>query len=204
MQKSLAVRAPFRFDDVAVSEQPFPHFEADNFLDSTTADALLTWFEQKVRWQEHKLTGYVGYSDIALYPEDLPRELDVLLLPETFSSLRSEMAKFFDIETEGYVRVTAHRLLPGASLRPHTDLAPLRFTHRLIVQLNRGWAEENGGLLCFADHEPSMSEHETPKQILPVHRSALAFEVSERSFHWVTRVMKGERYTLSYAFYPAT
>jgi len=92
--------------------------------------------------------------------------------------------------------------LAGASLRPHTDLAPLRFTHRLIVQLNRGWARENGGLLCLAGDEHSCSQQESPKLMVPVHRSAFAFKVSDRSFHSVTRVESGERYTLSYTFYP--
>jgi Rps23 Pro-64 3,4-dihydroxylase Tpa1-like proline 4-hydroxylase len=194
--------APFRFDNAAVTARPFPHFEAEDFLDVPLADALLTWFEEKANWQVRKLVGYAGYSDISLMPVDLPRGIDALVLPETFSYLRSCMGKFFKIEPEGYVRVTAHRLLAGASLRPHTDLAPLRFTHRLIVQLNRGWTHDNGGLLCIADSERSCSEKKSPKLITPTHNNAFAFEVSERSFHSVTQVVKGERYTLSYTFYP--
>ena len=112
------------------------------------------------------------------------------------------MAQIFQMDPEGYVRVTAHRLLAGSSLRPHCDVSPLRFTHRLIVQLNRGWTHENGGLLCLFDGESSAKRRRHQKVIMPVHRSAFAFEISDRSFHAVTRVVSGERYTLSYTFYP--
>ena len=197
-----ALSAPFHLGCAGVSNRPFPHLEAENSLDAALADALLTWFEENAHWQIKKLNGYTGYTDISLFPGDLPSELDLLLLPETFSHLRSCMGKFFAIDPEGYVRVTAHRLLAGASLRPHTDLAPLRFTHRLIVQLNRGWTRANGGLLCLADNERFCNEQKSPKLITPTHNNAFAFEVSQRSFHSVTQVVKGERYTLSYTFYP--
>jgi len=101
MQKTLAIDAPFRFDDAVVSAQPFPHFEAADFFDAHSASALLAWLEKEARWHQRKLDGYLGYSDISLFPEDLPRELDSLLLPETFSCLRSGMARLFAMEREG-------------------------------------------------------------------------------------------------------
>jgi len=106
------------------------------------------------------------------------------------------------MDAEGYVRVTAHHLLAGGSLTPHCDRAPLKFTHRLLIHLNRGWTGENGGLLCVLDGDPSARKRTTQNLILPAHRSAFAFEISSRSFHAVTPVVTGERYTLSYAFYP--
>jgi len=106
------------------------------------------------------------------------------------------------MEAEGYVKVTAHRLLAGSSLRPHCDLAPLRFTHRLLVHLNRGWTRENGGLLCLFYGDPAVKKHTKQKLLLPAHRSAFGFEISRCSFHAVTRVVASERYTLSYTFYP--
>jgi hypothetical protein len=192
----------FRFRDVVVCPRPYPHFEAADFLDPETADSLLAWLAQKAPWQPQKLDGYDGYADISLGLGDLPPRLNFLLAPESLSYLRLSMGRFFEMGPEGHVRVTAHRLLPGSSLRPHCDVSPVHFTHRLLVQLNQGWTRQNGGLLCVFDGDPSTKKPTNQKLILPAHRSAFAFEISRRSFHAVTPVVAGERYTLSYTFYP--
>jgi hypothetical protein len=193
---------PFQFRDALVSRQPYPHLEATNFLEAGIADSLLVWFAEKAPWQPRKLQGYEGYADISLQIGDLPPRLNCLLAPPTLSHLRMSMSSFFDIEAGGYVKITAHRLLAGSSLKPHCDLAPLRFTHRLLVHLNRGWTRENGGLLSLFDGDPLLKKHTKQKLVLPTHRSAFAFEISRHSIHAVTPVVAGERYTLSYTFYP--
>lgn len=185
-----------------VRERPYPHFEASDFLATDVAEGMLKWFEQKAQWQLRKLDGYTGYADLSLQYENLPPPLDALSAPETLAQLRIAMGNLFSIEREGFVRVTAHRLLAGGSLKPHCDLAPIRFTHRLIIHLNRGWTRANGGLLCVFDGDPSRKKQANEKQFLPAHRSAFAFEISARSFHAVTPILAGERYTLSYTFYP--
>ncbi len=186
---------------IAFFPEPYPHFECPDFLDSEIADALLSWLEGN-EWQPLELDGYEGYADISLNEAQLPDKCISLNSPDFFTEIRLFMARFFSIDSEGYVRVTAHRLLAGSSLTPHTDLSPLRFTHRLLVQLNRGWSFENGGLLCVYDENLLERENANRKSVTPLHRSAFAFEVSERSFHSVTPVVRGERFTLSYTFYP--
>lgn len=193
----------FQFEDVVLSREPYPHFEAADCMQEETANYLIEWLEN-VSWQPRKLLGYEGYADISLQMCDLPARLEALIAPEFLSELRSSVGRFLAVESEGYVKVTAHRLLAGSSLRPHTDLAPLKFTHRLIVHLNRGWTSENGGLLCLFGSESSGEPATKQKCILPVHRSAFAFEVSRHSIHAVSPVVEGERYTLSYTFYPPT
>jgi len=165
------------------------------------ADSMLCWLTEKAQWQPRKLDGYLGYCDISLQYGDLPRRLNALLALEALSELRASMGSFFQMDAKGYVRVTAHRLLAGSSLKPHCDLAPLKFTHRLLIHLNRGWTRDNGGLLCVFDGNPSAKKQTKQKLLLPAHRSAFAFEISNRSFHAVTPVVTGERYTLSYTFY---
>jgi len=193
---------PFEFQHVAVYTRPFPHFAAADFLDVQLADSLLSWLAQGAQWQPRKLIGYEGYADMSLQLGDLPCELDLLVAPEFLSRLRICMGRIFEMAVDGYVRVTAHRMVAGASLRPHSDLCALKFTHRLLVQLNRGWTEANGGLLCLFAGDPATEKNRQEKSFLPAHRSAFAFEVSGRSFHSVTNVVAGERYTLSYTFYP--
>jgi len=180
--------------------QPFPHLECPDFLDPESAEALLSWLEAR-NWLDLGLAEYKGYSDVPLNAFNLPESCSGLIAPDFLVQLRQLMSRFFRIDSTGNVRVTAHRILTGGSLSPHADVSQMRFTHRLLVQLNRGWTYESGGFLCLYDGNPSPNEPPR-KLVAPLHRSGFAFEVSERSFHSVTPVLGGPRYTLSYTFYP--
>jgi hypothetical protein len=197
---------PLLFADsrrVAFFSEPFPHFACPEFLDAATADALLAWLEAR-SWQSVGLDGYEGYCDAPLTASNLPEALSSLVAPAFLIQLREWMAQFFSIDSTGYVRATAHRVLAGGALSAHTDVSHIRFTHRLLVQLNRGWSPDCGGLLCVHAGNPHASQEPRRKSVPPIHRSAFAFEVSERSFHSVTQVLHGERFTLSYTFYPVS
>ena len=93
--------------------------------------------------------------------------------------------------------VTAHKLLPGQTIRVHNDHRPRGETHRLLVQLNRGWDDEQGGLLLLFG---SAAADDVRRILRPTHRSATAFEISPKSFHAVSTIRRGERYTLVYSF----
>jgi len=186
---------------VAFFSEPFPHFECPEFLDAATADMLLAWLEAR-QWRSVGLDGYDGYCDAPLTASNLPQALSGLVAPDFHTQLRQLMAQFFAIDSSGYVRATAHRILTGGALSPHTDVSQIRFTHRLLVQLTRGWKPESGGLLCLHAGNQHPSQESPRKTVSPIHRSGFAFEVSPRSFHSVTPVLHGQRYTLSYTFYP--
>ncbi len=186
---------------VAFFSDPFPHFVGPEFLDAATADALLAWLDARP-WQSVGLDGYDGYCDAPLTASNLPEALRGLVAPGFLIQLRQLLAQFFPIDSSGYVRVTAHRILTGGALTAHTDVSHIRFTHRLLVQLNRGWNPECGGLLCLHAGNPRAGQEPPRKSVAPIHRSGFAFEISQRSFHSVTPVLHGQRYTLSYTFYP--
>ena len=186
---------------IAFFSEPFPHFECPEFLDVATADALLAWLEAR-QWRSVGLDGYDGYCDVPLTASNLPEALSGLVAPGFLMELRQLMAQFFLIDSSGHVRFIAHRILTGGALSPHTDVSHNRFTHRLLVQLNRGWNPEYGGLLCLHAGNPHASQESLRKSVPPIHRSGFAFEVSQCSFHSVTPVLHGQRYTLSYTFYP--
>ena len=186
---------------VAFFSEPFPHFVCPEFLDAATADALLAWLDARP-WRSVGLDGYDGYCDMPLTASNLPEALSGVVAPAFHIQLRQIMAQFFPIDSSGHVRATAHRILAGGALSPHTDVSHIRFTHRLLVQLNREWNPECGGLLCLHAGNPHASQELPLKTVPPMHRSGFAFEISPRSFHSVTPVLHGQRYTLSYTFYP--
>ena len=70
-------------------------------------------------------------------------------------------------------------------------------TYRLLVQLNRGWHDEQGGMLMLFS---SASPDDVRRIIRPLHGSAFAFRITPQSFHAVSTVRSGERFTLVYSF----
>jgi Rps23 Pro-64 3,4-dihydroxylase Tpa1-like proline 4-hydroxylase len=193
---------PFDFPSIQLQHVPFTHFSVPNFCDDALASRLLNWFESGAEWKYRKMTNFYVYSDINLRTADLPDDMTFLVDDAFLGDLRHEVGKSFDAKLEGYVNVTAHRLAAGDRIRTHSDWAELRFTHRLLVQVNRGWKRGNGGVLGLLDRDPESSGRPRIKTIVPLHRSGFAFEVSEKSFHRVSRVTEGERYTLIFSFYP--
>ena len=94
--------------------------------------------------------------------------------------------------------ITAHKLNRTQRIRVHNDARPGGETHRLLIQLNRGWDEAYGGLLMlFGGPEVETLSH----VIVPVSRSAFGFEITEASHHAVSKVYQGDRYTLVFSFY---
>jgi Rps23 Pro-64 3,4-dihydroxylase Tpa1-like proline 4-hydroxylase len=95
------------------------------------------------------------------------------------------------------VDVSAHKLTSGQTIRIHNDWIGGEETHRLLIQLNDGWSIENGGLLMlFGSRAPEDVRSITE----PAHGSGFAFEISERSFHAVSTIKAGQRFTLVYTF----
>jgi Rps23 Pro-64 3,4-dihydroxylase Tpa1-like proline 4-hydroxylase len=193
---------PFDFPSVQLQHAPFAHFSVPNFCEDAFAARLLQWFESEAEWKHRKMTNFYVYSDINLRTADLPDDMTFLVADTFLDHLRQEVGKSFSAKLEGYVNVTAHRLAAGDRIRAHSDWAELRFTHRILVQVNRGWKRGNGGVLGLLDRDPKTGGRPRIKPIVPLHRSGFGFEVSEKSFHRVSRVAKGERYTLIFSFYP--
>ena len=79
----------------------------------------------------------------------------------------------------------------------HNDFIEEGESHRILIQLNRGWLDEQGGLLMLFG---SSSPGDVQRVIRPLHRSAFGFSISDCSYHAVSTIAEGERYTLVYSF----
>jgi Rps23 Pro-64 3,4-dihydroxylase Tpa1-like proline 4-hydroxylase len=95
------------------------------------------------------------------------------------------------------VEANAHKLLPGQTIRVHNDFIGREETHRAIIQVNRDWTESSGGLLMLFS---SPSPDDVMRVVRPLHASGAGFEISPASFHAVSKIHAGERYTLVYSF----
>ena len=129
---------------------------------------------------------------------ELPLDVARLSADSTIVTLRELVSELFHRPLRPTVDITAHRLTSGQRIRIHDDYLEDGETHRLIVQLSRNWTAGDGGhLLLFGGSEPE----DLRVVLAPMSRQALLFEISRRSHHAVSRVVRGERYSIVYSFY---
>lgn len=197
-KSSIVPRMPsqcFSFRAVTLNVEPFPHFAVPNFVDRDLGDSLLEWFETDAQWGTYNGDGFcVRESNLQLQLKEL--------VSGSFSEyLSSEVARVFGAKLSNRVDVTAHRLSAPRHIGIHTDYGRTKQTHRLVVQINRGWKAEWGGLLLFLSSRAPGESTDQDRVFVPHHCCAMCFELSPRSFHAVSPISCGVRYTLCFAFY---
>ena len=176
---------------------PFDHLVAGiTFPDSS--NAWLEWLEKDAPWELTVADFYEQY-EFSLLHVPLPPEVRSLACGKTLKSLRSQMARHFRVPLSDRVDVTAHKLLSNQTIRIHNDFIPGAESHRLLLQLNRKWQPQFGGLLMLFN---GSSPETVTKIVEPRHGSVQAFAISARSYHAVSTVHGGERFTVVYSFYP--
>jgi Rps23 Pro-64 3,4-dihydroxylase Tpa1-like proline 4-hydroxylase len=187
----------YDFAHLSVRKTPFPHGIISPFLKPDLGLAVLNWFESKARWRLVETDFYEQY-EFDIGDVTIPIELDFLKDLTLLRRLRFWVESAFSVALSGNVDLTAHKLLPGQRIRLHNDFLPGQESHRIVVQLNRGWTFEDGGVLMLFDG----MEPESVKSIIsPIHNSAFTFAISPNSNHAVSKINRGERYTLVYSFY---
>jgi Rps23 Pro-64 3,4-dihydroxylase Tpa1-like proline 4-hydroxylase len=179
-----------------VRREPFDHAVAMDALPGELVDDLLAWMEQDAPWTL-RLASFYEQWELPLDAGVLPPHLRSLCAPSTIDHLARTMLAPLTATPLQLTEITAHKLVEGQTIRIHNDFLGEGETYRLLVQLNRGWRDDQGGLLMiFA----SASADDLARVIRPTHGSAFAFAISPRSFHAVSSIRTGERYTLVFSF----
>ena len=182
--------------EAQVRTVPFAHATHAAPLPAELCEAALSWMESVAPWRLRVASFYEQW-ELHLSSDDLPAALQPLLAAETVDALqRLMLVPFADVPLT-LTEISAHKLLPGQTIRVHNDHRPKGETHRLLLQLNRGWDDEQGGLLLLFG---SGAADDVRRVLRPTHCSAFAFEISPQSFHAVSTIKRGERYTLVYSF----
>lgn len=188
--------APIQIGRARIDTEPFPHIAIQSCLDPGLADALLTWFESDAPWKLVRQDFYEQY-EFALAGQSHPSAAR-LTGNHALEVVCADMAELFDTRFSAPPRIVAHRLVAGQRIDIHNDSRPGGETHRLLIQLNRGLVDDDGGyLMLFASSRAS----DVAKILRPQHRSAVAFAISDRSYHAVSKMHGSERYTLVYSFH---
>ena len=182
---------------VEYNSLPFEHFVGHGMQPGAYQE-WLDWLETDAPWKLTTTDFYEQY-EFSLLHVPLTPAVRPLACPSTLTALRRRMSRQFCQSLSERVEVTAHRLVPEQTIRIHNDFIPGGESHRLLLQLNRGWEPAYGGFLMFF----SGPEPETVGKVVePIHGSVQAFAISPRSYHAVSTVHRGERFTVVYSFYP--
>lgn len=187
------------FQLVEYDTSPFQHL-LGHCRRQDVREEWLGWLESDAPWQLATTDFYEQY-EFNLLDARLASPIQALASPAALTSLREQVVPHFGESLSARVDVTAHKLIPGQTIRIHNDFIPSGETHRILLQLNRGWEPDDGGyLMLFGGPEVDT----VAKLVEPQHGSVQAFAVSPRSYHAVSTVHRGERYTIVYSFRQGT
>jgi hypothetical protein len=182
-----------------VQADPFPHFVIDGLLPDGVASAVLEWLERQAGWTVQERSFYVQYS--CTNADDLRSgPLAGVCSASSLDALAARLGELFDVELEtANVHVEAHRLVPGQGIGVHNDNP--RFgteSVRVVLHFGRVFHDPDGGhLVLLSEPDPAA----VCAVICPLHNSAAGFFLSERSYHAVSDVKSGVRYSVVLGFY---
>lgn len=176
---------------------PFPYFVSSKGLTDNGSSLLLNWFEGEAPWNLVEADFYEQY-EFDLRHLELPDAIKPICDSRALSHVKKFVESEFEVQLTDQIDLTAHKLLPGQKIRVHNDFIPGAETHRILIQLNRGWNDDNGGLLMFFNSGEASDIH---RAFRPVHNSCVVFAISANSLHAVSTIHASERYTLVYSFY---
>jgi len=177
--------------------KPFEYFVSPQALRDDLSTTLLTWLETEAPWKLVETDFYEQY-EFSFWDVDVPSHLLVLRKPSFLNHLKTKFEHCFKVNLCNEIDVAAHKLIPGQRIRIHNDFISGEKTCRLLIQLNRGCKDENGGLLLLFNSPDPADIH---KAFRPIHNTAVGFVVSPTSNHAVSAIHGGERFTLVYSFH---
>ena len=164
--------------------KPFDYFLSPQALRDDLSTTLLAWLETEAPWKLVKTDFYEQY-EFSFWDVEVPPQLLVFREPGFLNELKTKVENLFKVELGNDVDVAAHKLIPGQRIRLHNDFIAGENTFRLLVQLNRGCKDEDGGsLLLFNSSEPA----DIHKVFRPIHNDAIGFvDGLGAEFHWQRR-----------------
>ena len=176
---------------------PFHYGLFDSVFSETAAGLVLSWLERVTFWKLATTDFYEQY-EFCIDDITLPEPVRFIRDPAFTDNLRNAMQALFGTNLTREVRSIAHKMMPTQHIGIHNDALKGGESHRLTVQLNRDGGDSSGGYFMLFNSANVTDVHRILK---PTHNSALAFAISTRSYHAVTRQHAGTRFSLVFSFY---
>ncbi|TCV87532.1 MULTISPECIES: 2OG-Fe(II) oxygenase [Methylomonas] len=170
-------------------DSPFPFFYVNTAFSEEQCAALEALFLQDGEWQHRDGAFYrCSLRDVT---EHIPTPFQMKVL--------GRMREITGLPLTNRVLITAQRMLPGHVIGIHSDRPLVGYEIvRLVVQLNKQWQAEHGGVLeLFAS-----PESEAVFRVNPEYNKAFGFLLHADSYHGVTEVTQ-PRQTVVFNFWHA-
>ncbi|RZJ89525.1 MAG: 2OG-Fe(II) oxygenase [Chryseobacterium sp.] len=178
------------------NDVPFPHFISLNIFNNGFNSLVYDWFQLTDEWTLVETDFYEQY-EFSLLSITLPKQVACLTEPLFLDTITKKFNEVFQVPNFNLVDVVAHKLVSSQHIGVHNDYINDEETHRLVLQFNQGWAQENGGFLMLFN---SSDANDISKVVSPVNNSAFGFEISKISHHAVSKIYDFIRYTIVYTF----
>src|SRR5437879_4219622 len=123
-----------------IFQEPFPHATTASLISGDLCDAVLEWMENEAPWKL-RIASFYEQWELHIDAETLPLHLRELCNTSTIDKLTEVMLAPLSQNPLTLIDVTAHKLVSGQTIRVHNDYLDGAETHRLLVQLNRGWTD---------------------------------------------------------------
>jgi hypothetical protein len=173
---------------------PFRYATLTGCFPSQVGERVLGWLERDAPWIAKRTDFYEQYEFSCW--DSASSAASYLTGHETLDAVRAAMTDMFGCAFEPDVSVVCHKLVRGHRIGIHNDYLVGEESHRLTIQLNRGLTDDEGGFLMLFDSGDPADVH---RVLRPQHLTALAFEISRDSFHAVSEMHGGARYTVIYS-----
>jgi hypothetical protein len=184
---------------LTVSREPFEHFVLSEFYEAEFAEKLSRWLSSQAIWRRSVHHFYdqfeLNFKDIPLIPESIAIPL---LASTALDRVKGLAEDLFRTQLRPNLCVGAHKLIDGQGIGIHTDSAPGEESHRIVVQLSRDWQDSSGGHLVFFG---SADVRDVRNIFRHIFNSAIGFSLGGASYHAVSNVLHGERFTIIYGFW---
>ena len=176
--------------------EPFEYVLFDQVFSTPAIDVLLAWMKTTIHWQLAETDFYEQY-EFSIDDITLPSSIKFLNNGAFRSSVSKVLESSFGSNLGGHGRLVAHKLLAGQHIGIHNDVTEGGESFRFTIQINDGLEEKDGGFFLLFNSERGTDVH---RILRPANNSAIAFKISEKSNHAVSKMHGGVRYSLVFSF----
>lgn len=184
------------FSSAKAYNSPFPHFSSTSVFTDGFESIIYRWLQSTLEWHLVEMDFYEQY-EFSLLHIDLPKDMNCLIEKQFINSIGSKFSEIFQVSHFELVDIVAHKLVNSQHIGVHNDYINGEETHRLVLNFNPNWKEENGGYLLLFN---SSDANDMSKVVSPVNNSAFGFEISKQSHHAVSKIYDFIRYSIVYTF----
>ena len=201
---SLPGEAPYAPDVLAshflgraeVFAEPFPYLLSAPFVPGADYAGIVEWIRSFSDWTPRSGPFY-QYHDARPLQHDPPAAFRALITPPVTDLLAERLRHYFKVPIGRLNTVVLIRYMDGDGVGLHNDFDEADDeSHRIVVHFHAREQGRGGELVLFRTRD----ESDIATIITPITNRAMAFCISETSYHGVADVTDGERFTLSYSF----